>query len=114
MHKPAQLTAKDISLGYGERDIITGLSVDIAPGKVTSIVSPNGCGKSTLLRSLSRLLRPTGGEIFLDGKAISEIPTKQLAASLGLLPQSPIAPDGIVVADLVGRGRTPHQGLLGR
>ncbi|ATZ06053.1 iron dicitrate ABC transporter ATP-binding protein [Corynebacterium sp. HMSC06C06] len=114
MHKPAQLTAKDISLGYGERDIITGLSVDIAPGKVTSIVGPNGCGKSTLLRSLSRLLRPTGGEIFLDGKAISEIPTKQLAASLGLLPQSPIAPDGIVVADLVGRGRTPHQGLLGR
>ncbi|MFS0289370.1 ABC transporter ATP-binding protein [Corynebacterium striatum] len=114
MHKPAQLTAKDISLGYGERDIITGLSVDIAPGKVTSIVGPNGCGKSTLLRSLSRLLRPTGGEIFLDGKAISEIPTKQLAASLGLLPQSPIAPDGIVVTDLVGRGRTPHQGLLGR
>lgn len=114
MHKPAQLTAKDISLGYGERDIITGLSVDIAPGKVTSIVGPNGCGKSTLLRSLSRLLKPTGGEIFLDGKAISEIPTKQLAASLGLLPQSPIAPDGIVVADLVGRGRTPHQGLLGR
>lgn len=114
MHKPAQLTAKDISLGYGERDIITGLSVDIAPGKVTSIVGPNGCGKSTLLRSLSRLLRPTGGEIFLDGKAISEIPTKQLAASLSLLPQSPIAPDGIVVADLVGRGRTPHQGLLGR
>lgn len=114
MHKPAQLTAKDISLGYGERDIITGLSVDIAPGKVTSIVGPNGCGKSTLLRSLSRLLRPTGGEILLDGKAISEIPTKQLAASLGLLPQSPIAPDGIVVADLVGRGRTPHQGLLGR
>lgn len=114
MHKPAQLTAKDISLGYGERDIITGLSVDIAPGKVTSIVGPNGCGKSTLLRSLSRLLRPTGGEVFLDGKAISEIPTKQLAASLGLLPQSPIAPDGIVVADLVGRGRTPHQGLLGR
>ncbi|HAT1132574.1 ABC transporter ATP-binding protein [Corynebacterium striatum] len=114
MHKPAQLTAKDISLGYGERDIITGLSVDIAPGKVTSIVGPNGCGKSTLLRSLSRLLKPTGGEIFLDGKAISEIPTKQLAASLGLLPQSPIAPDGIVVTDLVGRGRTPHQGLLGR
>ncbi|ART21953.1 iron dicitrate ABC transporter ATP-binding protein [Corynebacterium striatum] len=114
MHKPAQLTAKDISLGYGERDIITGLSVDIAPGKVTSIVGPNGCGKSTLLRSLSRLLKPTGGEIFLDGNAISEIPTKQLAISLGLLPQSPIAPDGIVVADLVGRGRTPHQGLLGR
>lgn len=114
MHKPAQLTAKDISLGYGECDIITGLSVDIAPGKVTSIVGPNGCGKSTLLRSLSRLLKPTGGEIFLDGKAISEIPTKQLATSLGLLPQSPIAPDGIVVADLVGRGRTPHQGLLGR
>ncbi|MDN6099567.1 ABC transporter ATP-binding protein [Corynebacterium flavescens] len=109
-----QLAARGISLGYADSDIITDLSVDIAPGKVTSIVGPNGCGKSTLLRSLSRLLKPRGGEILLDGKAIAEIRTKELAKSLGLLPQSPIAPDGIVVADLVGRGRTPHQGMLGR
>lgn len=109
-----QLAARDVSLGYGDADIIKALNVDIAPGKITSIVGPNGCGKSTLLRSLSRLLRPTCGEILLDGKAIAEIPTKELAKSLGLLSQAPIAPDGIVVADLVGRGRTPHQGLLGR
>lgn len=114
MKQSAQLSAQEITLSYGEHDILSDLSLSLAPEKITSIVGPNGCGKSTLLRSLSRLLKPTHGDIFLDGKEIADIPTKQLATSLGLLPQSPIAPDGIVVADLIGRGRTPHQGLLGR
>ncbi|WP_165241549.1 ABC transporter ATP-binding protein [Corynebacterium lizhenjunii] len=109
-----QLSAVEVSLAYGQRTIIEGLSVDIRPGKVTSIIGPNGCGKSTLLRSLSRLLAPTAGSIVLDGADISRLPAKALAQQLGLLPQSPAAPDGIVVADLVGRGRTPYQGLLGR
>ena len=105
---------KDVSVGYGERTVLDTLNVDIKRGAVTSIVGPNGCGKSTLLRTMSRLLNPTKGEIVLDGKSIHDIPTRKLATQLGLLPQSPIAPDGIVVADLVGRGRTPHQGILGR
>ena len=113
MISPA-LRAKNISVGYGERSVLKNLDVDIKRGAVTSIVGPNGCGKSTLLRTLSRLLNPTQGEIVLDGKSIHDIPTRKLATKLGLLPQSPIAPDGIVVADLVGRGRTPHQGMLGR
>ena len=105
---------KDVSVGYGERTVLDTLNVDIERGAVTSIVGPNGCGKSTLLRTMSRLLNPTKGEIVLDGKSIHDIPTRKLATQLGLLPQTPIAPDGIVVADLVGRGRTPHQGILGR
>ncbi len=105
---------KDVSVGYGERTVLDTLNVDIKRGAVTSIVGPNGCGKSTLLRTMSRLLNPTKGEIVLDGKSIHDIPTRKLATQLGLLPQTPIAPDGIVVADLVGRGRTPHQGILGR
>lgn len=108
------LHVKDVSVGYGERPVLDTLNVDIKRGAVTSIVGPNGCGKSTLLRTMSRLLNPTKGEIVLDGKSIHDIPTRKLATQLGLLPQSPIAPDGIVVADLVGRGRTPHQGILGR
>lgn len=108
------LHVKDVSVGYGERTVLDTLNVDIKRGAVTSIVGPNGCGKSTLLRTMSRLLNPTKGEIVLDSKSIHDIPTRKLATQLGLLPQTPIAPDGIVVADLVGRGRTPHQGILGR
>lgn len=108
------LHVKDVSVGYGERTVLDTLNVDIKRGAVTSIVGPNGCGKSTLLRTMSRLLNPTKGEIVLDGKSIHDIPIRKLATQLGLLPQTPIAPDGIVVADLVGRGRTPHQGILGR
>lgn len=108
------LHVKDVSVGYGERTVLDTLNVDIKRGAVTSIVGPNGCGKSTLLRTMSRLLNPTKGEIVLDGKSIHDIPTRKLATQLGLLPQTPIAPDGILVADLVGRGRTPHQGILGR
>ena len=108
------LHVKDLSVGYGERTVLDTLNVDIKRGAVTSIVGPNGCGKSTLLRTMSRLLNPAKGEIVLDGKSIHDIPTRKLATQLGLLQQTPIAPDGIVVADLVGRGRTPHQGILGR
>ena len=108
------LHVKDLSVGYGERTVLDTLNVDIKRGAITSIVGPNGCGKSTLLRTMSRLLNPAKGEIVLDGKSIHDIPTRKLATQLGLLPQTPIAPDGIVVADLVGRGRTPHQGILGR
>src|SRR5699024_8653579 len=108
------LRVNDVSVGYGERTVLDTLNIDIKRGGITSIVGPNGCGKSTLLRTMSRLLSPSQGEIILDGKSIHDIPTRKLATQLGLLPQTPIAPDGIVVADLVGRGRTPHQGMLGR
>jgi iron complex transport system ATP-binding protein len=104
------LRATELGLGYGERQIVSDLTVDIPAGKVTVIIGANGCGKSTLLRGLARLLAPTHGAVLLDGKAISSIPSKQVAKVMGLLPQTPIAPEGITVADLVGRGRYPHQG----
>ncbi|AUS79565.1 ABC transporter ATP-binding protein [Actinoalloteichus sp. AHMU CJ021] len=104
------LRAEDLRLGYGNREVVRGLSVDIPPGRVTVIVGANACGKSTLLRGLARLLAPSGGTIHLDGRDINGMPTKAVAAVLGLLPQTPTAPEGIRVADLVGRGRYPHQG----
>ncbi|MGV2853354.1 ABC transporter ATP-binding protein [Glutamicibacter sp. AGC13] len=110
----SELAATDLHVGYGERIIIDGLDLQIPAGKITSIVGPNACGKSTLLRSMSRLLRPRAGQVLLDGHDIHRMQPKALAKTLGLLPQTPIAPEGITVADLVGRGRQPHQGLFSR
>ena len=109
-----QLLVERLTLGYGDRTVIEHLDLVVPPGKVTAIVGANACGKSTLLRSMSRLLAPRGGRVVLDGKEVHRTPAKQLARTLGLLPQSPIAPEGITVADLVGRGRHPHQGILSR
>jgi iron complex transport system ATP-binding protein len=108
------LTAEDLSLAYGERTVIEGLDLVIPPGRITAIVGANACGKSTLLRSMSRLLAPRAGHVLLDGREVHRTPAKELARTLGLLPQSPIAPEGITVADLVGRGRHPHQGVFSR
>lgn len=107
-----RLQAENITLRYDERTISTNLSVAIPDGSFTVIVGPNACGKSTLLRALSRLLVPSAGQVILDGCAIGHIPAKEVARRLGLLPQSAIAPEGITAADLVGRGRYPHQSFL--
>ncbi|WP_327307454.1 ABC transporter ATP-binding protein [Streptomyces sp. NBC_01298] len=107
-----RLTAENVTLGYDQRVIAENLSVEIPDRSFTVIVGPNACGKSTLLRALSRMLKPTAGRVLLDGQAIGSMPAKKVAKTLGLLPQSSIAPDGITVSDLVARGRYPHQGLL--
>jgi len=104
--------AEEIVAGYDNKTIIHGVSLIIPSNKISVIIGANACGKSTLLKTLSRLIKPTSGKITLDGRPISKIPSKQLARVLGLLPQSPIVPEGISVADLVGRGRFPHQSLL--
>ncbi|MFJ9636012.1 ABC transporter ATP-binding protein [Streptomyces sp. NPDC101178] len=108
------LQARDVRLGYGDREIVAGLTVTVPPGKITVIVGPNACGKSTLLRAMARLLAPSAGAVLLNGRSIQEMPTKEVAAVLGILPQSPTAPEGITVSDLVGRGRYPHQGWFRR
>ncbi|MGS2640852.1 ATP-binding cassette domain-containing protein [Streptosporangium sp. LJ11] len=104
-----RLQAVDVSLGYGDRVVVDGLDLGIEAGTVTTIIGPNGCGKSTLLRALGRLLKPSGGEVLLDGKRIDRMPSKEVAKVLGVLPQAPSAPEGLTVADLVARGRHPHQ-----
>ncbi|CAM5276081.1 Vitamin B12 import ATP-binding protein BtuD [Streptomyces glaucescens] len=107
-----RLSAENVTLAYDQRVIAEQLSVEIPDNSFTVIVGPNACGKSTLLRALSRMLKPSQGRVLLDGQVIQSMPAKKVARTLGLLPQSSIAPDGITVADLVGRGRYPHQGLL--
>ncbi|MEU0949572.1 ABC transporter ATP-binding protein [Streptomyces canus] len=107
-----RLSADTVTLAYDQRVIAEQLSVEIPDQSFTVIVGPNACGKSTLLRALSRMLKPSQGKVLLDGQVIQSMPAKKVARTLGLLPQSSIAPDGITVADLVGRGRYPHQGIL--
>lgn len=107
-----RLRAVDVRLGYDDRVVIDGLSVQIPDGAVTSIVGSNGCGKSTLLRGLARLLKPLAGQILLDARSVQDWSTKEVARIVGLLPQSPIAPEGITVTELVSRGRHPYHGLL--
>ncbi|RKS09370.1 iron complex transport system ATP-binding protein [Nocardiopsis sp. Huas11] len=108
------LRIEDLALGYGDRTVIEQLDLVVPPGRITAIVGANACGKSTLLRSMSRLLAPRKGRVVLDGREVHRTPAKELARTLGLLPQSPVAPEGITVADLVGRGRHPHQGMFSR
>lgn len=108
----SRLRAEHLSIGYDDTSVIADLSVDVLDGHITAIVGPNACGKSTLLRGLARLLKPSGGQVILDGHDIGSLHTKEVARRLGLLPQTSIAPEGITVADLVSRGRFPHQKVL--
>ena len=109
-----RLRAEGLTLGYDGPAIVQDLDVAVLDGKVTAIVGANACGKSTLLRGLARLLKPRSGAVRLDGGDISAMSTLDVAKVLGLLPQAPLAPDGITVADLVSRGRYPHQGWFRR
>lgn len=108
------LSADTVTLAYGERTVVDALDLYIPSGRMTAIVGANACGKSTVLRAMARLLAPRSGRVVLDGCELHRLPTKEVARALGLLPQAPIAPEGIVVADLVARGRYPHQGWFGR
>lgn len=107
-----QISAEGLRLAYGDRVVVDGLTTEIPAGRITTIIGPNGCGKSTFLRAIARLLKPQAGEVLLDGKAITSMRTRDVAKVLGMLPQSPTAPEGLTVADLVAKGRHPHQSWL--
>lgn len=108
----ATLNTQNLALGYGERKIIDGLTVDIPPAKVTAIVGPNGCGKSTLLAGLARILAPKSGTVLLDGRDINTLATREVAHKLALLPQDASAPDGLTVEELIQFGRQPYRSLM--
>ncbi len=107
-----RLAAEQVRLAYGDRVVVDSLDLELLDGSFTAVVGPNGCGKSTLLKALGRLLRPSSGQVVLDGKPIAKTPTREVARVLGMLPQTPVAPEGLTVADLVARGRHPHQSWL--
>ncbi|MEU6341025.1 ABC transporter ATP-binding protein [Streptomyces sp. NPDC046977] len=104
-----ELRARGLHLAYDQRLVVEDLDLVIPSGRITAIVGANACGKSTLLRALARLLAPRQGTVELDGRALRSLPTRELAQRLGILPQTPVAPEGLTVFDLVSRGRSPHQ-----
>lgn len=106
------LETKSLTLSYGDSIIIDGLDLQIPPGKITVLIGSNGCGKSTLLRSLARLLNPQSGAVLLNGSDINKLPTKEVAKQIGILPQAPVAPEGLTVLQLVKQGRYPYQSWL--
>lgn len=108
------LSTEQLGIAYGELDIVKGLNLEIPEGKVTTIIGPNGCGKSTILKTMSRILDAKTGAVYLDGKAIHKTPTKEIAKKMAILPQTPTAPSGLTVSELVSYGRFPHQSGFGR
>lgn len=110
----AALRGEAVSVGYGDRVIIEPMDVAVPAGEITSIIGPNGCGKSTLLKALSRTMPLHGGAVYLNGTAIATMPTAEVARQMALLPQSPQAPAGLTVGELVALGRYPHQRGFGR
>lgn len=106
------LRAEHLTLGYGHRTVVHGVDLEIRSGALTVLVGANASGKSTLVRGLARLLRPTSGRVTLDGTDLARIPNRRLAQVVGVLPQSPVAPDGIRVGDLVAHGRYPHRAFF--
>jgi iron complex transport system ATP-binding protein len=106
------LQTESLTLSYGDRIIINELDLEIPKGEITVFIGGNGCGKSTLLRSLARLLKPQTGSVLIDGSAIAKLSTKDVAKKLAILPQSPTAPEGLTVLQLVKQGRYPHQSWL--
>ncbi|MBE9180598.1 ABC transporter ATP-binding protein [Oculatella sp. LEGE 06141] len=106
------LTTRKLSLAYADTTIIEALDLAIPAGRITALVGPNGCGKSTLLKGLARLVKPKAGVVYLDSASIFKLSTKEVAKRLGMLPQGPVAPEGLTVRELVAQGRYPHQGWL--
>ncbi|SFJ89724.1 iron complex transport system ATP-binding protein [Halobacillus dabanensis] len=109
-----RMSMNNLGVGYGEVKIVEDLNLHIPEGNVTTIIGPNGCGKSTILKAMSRLIEPKNGVVYLDGKAIHKESTKEIAKKMAVLPQTPKAPNGLTVYELVSYGRFPHQRGFGK
>lgn len=107
--RPSRLRAHDLMVGYGRQNVLHDIEITVPPGQVTTVIGPNGCGKSTLLRTLAGLIRPSAGRVLLDDAPLASWSAREVARRLAMLPQSPVAPEGMTVADLVARGRQPYR-----
>jgi iron complex transport system ATP-binding protein len=108
------LSTENLQIGYGDKTIVENLNLQINKGEITTIIGANGCGKSTILKTLARVHSATSGIVYLDGKMIHKVPTKEIAKKMAVLPQSPEAPNGLTVYELISFGRSPHQSGFGR
>jgi len=109
-----ELRTKNLTIAYGDLTIVDDLNIAVPTGKITTIIGANGCGKSTILKTMARVLRPQKGTVYLDGKAIHKESTRAVAKKMAVLPQTPEAPGGLTVTELVSYGRFPHQKGFGK
>lgn len=112
MERKYEFRVEKLTAGYDRKTILHDIDLKLLDGEISAIIGANGCGKSTLLKTMAKLIKPMSGEVILDGKAISKIPAKEFARTLGMLPQERVLPEGITVVDLISRGRYPHHSLL--
>ena len=108
----SRLRVADVAVGYGDAPVVRDVSLDVPDGALTVLVGPNGSGKSTFMKAMARVLPVSAGEVRLNGRPLRSTPTREVAKQLALLPQGPIAPEGLRVRELVAQGRYPHQSLL--
>ncbi len=106
---PPAFRLRSLTLGYGTEPVIRDLDLDIPTGQTTALIGANGCGKSTILRALGRQLTPLSGVVEVDGRDLAGVRAREHARSVAFLPQSPLVPEGLTVAELVARGRHPHR-----
>ncbi|HLB29424.1 MAG TPA: ABC transporter ATP-binding protein [Dehalococcoidia bacterium] len=111
--QPPALSCQRLTVAYGKEIVLKDLDLGVEAGEMVSVIGPNGSGKSTLLRAMARILKPRGGAVYLDGKAIASLPTGEVARRLAILPQAPEAPGEMTVEELVWLGRHPHIPFLG-
>ena len=107
------IKTKDLNISYGNIDIVKDLNLNIPKGKITTIIGANGCGKSTILKTIARILKAKSGEIYINDLEVSKQSSNELAKAMAVLPQSPVAPKGLSVEELVAYGRFPHQNKFG-
>ncbi len=108
------IATEKLDIAYDETLIVKALDMEIPRGKITSIIGPNGCGKSTVLKAIGRVLKPRNGAVYLEGEDIRSLSTKEIAKKMAVLPQTPLAPSGLTVSELVAYGRFPHQRGFGK
>lgn len=108
------IRTKDLNISYGNLDIVKDLNLEIPKGKITTIIGSNGCGKSTILKTLARIIKPKSGSIYINDKELNSQDSKELAKAMAVLPQSPKAPNGLTVEELISYGRFPHQKGFGK
>ena len=108
------ISTKNLNISYGNLDIVKDLNLDIPKGKITTIIGSNGCGKSTILKTIARIIQAKSGDIFVNNINIKEQSPKDLAKVMAVLPQSPQAPSGLTVEELIAYGRFPHQKGFGK
>ena len=108
------ITTKNLNISYGNVDIVKDLNLNIPKGKITTIIGANGCGKSTILKTIGRVITPKSGNIYINGKDIYKENPREIAKNMAILPQSPQAPSGLTVEELIAYGRFPHQKGFGK